>query len=330
MDASGSAEVSPHAKRGAVRPLRPTPLPREAGVTALTLLLVGCASGVPSIPIASQARGTSVLVTCAVECGTAPAEAVVWAEAAAEVAADLFGVAPRAFGRMHLARDIEEYESLERRATGGWLRSNLALSKPEWRTSIVAIQPSVDEDALARTGLPMQTLRLVAHEMSHLVSYAAMPPPRGRVPGWLEEGVAILVETETRVRFGLLPERAGDDPLLSTYLIRIAEVETAGRLPGVGDLLDDRNGDLSGGEVYAARALLMLALAAEDREAVRAGLQAARARWSEGGGSEDMSDAFVTGFGGPDRVSAAFDAWRAEQRPMWRELGRSLSAAGDR
>jgi len=298
------------------------------GGGSLTLLLVGCGSGPPSVPIAAQARGASVLVTCAVECGESPAEAVVWAEEAAGIAADLFGVELQDIGRMHLARDVEEYEALEEQATGGRLRSNLALSKPEWQMSVVAIQPPVDARALALTGLPMQTLRLVAHEASHLVSYTAMPPPRRAVPGWLEEGVAILVETETRSRMGLLPEQVGEDPLLSTYLLRVAEAEAEGRMPGLSDLLEDRNGDLSGGEVYAVRALLMLSLDDTDRDDLRSAIQATRTAFRDGEGSRGMSDAFVTAFGGLERIEESFDAWRARQQPMWREGGRSLSAAG--
>jgi hypothetical protein len=303
-------------------------LPPAVRCTSLLLLAAAPGCSAPPVPESVRVVGAYVDVTCGEPCGNAAEKAAPFANTAVEVASELLGVEPGPAGRLHLARDEEEYERLERRITGGRFRSNLAFSSPGREMGVVAIQPPVDDDALDLGGLPMQTLRLVAHEASHLASYRAMPPPR-RVPSWLEEGLAIFVELETRRILGRMPASPMEDPLLSTYYLRTAEAEAAGRLPTLETLLADEGGDLTAGELYAVRGVIFRSLMEADGGAVRSGLRAAIRAHAEGARSREVGAAFVDAFGGEARIRSVLAEHLARVRPKWREAPRSLDTSGD-
>lgn len=296
-------------------------------VPAGLLLLIGCASNV-TIPRAELSAGEFIEVTCSVPCEGATAEAAVWADQAIRIASDWLDVPPTRVGRLHLARDEAEYARIEGAITRGRFRSNLAFSNSSRRLSVVAIQPPAPDSGLARAGLPMQTLRLAAHEASHLTSYSVMTTRR-RIPGWIEEGLATLVEAETRRVLGALPEALGEDPLLSTYYVKVRRARDEQRLPDLEDVVQDLRGGLSGGEEYAMRAVLFRSLRSADSAAFRAGLVAVRAAHGEGQPRQGVTAAFVDAYGGLSRMESALDAHLDFARPRWEELTRSLDTSGE-
>ena len=159
---------------------------------------------------------------------------------------------------VHLYRSAEDYRRADRELTGGAFERNLAFAHFDSRSAHVALQPPVSDAVLERQGLPVGTLRLVAHEAAHLVRYSVAPNHRWH-PGWLVDGLATW--TEQRVLEGL-GRSAGleDDPWIGRDFLRARDLLEAGRLPSAADLLADRTGSLDFYDRYAARSTFLFFL----------------------------------------------------------------------
>ena len=118
-------------------------------------------------------------------------EALVTAEAVWPLAARIYGAGEADGGpfEIYLYRDADTYRRVEERVTGGRFRDHLAFTSWRSRQAFLALQPESSDAALAATGLPALTRRLVAHEAAHLVCYHAQSNYRGH-PEWLAEGLA--------------------------------------------------------------------------------------------------------------------------------------------
>ncbi len=300
---------------------------RLALVALSSVVVVLACSPHTSIGQADITNGRFVDVTCATACEPANDEASLFADHAVEIAAEWLGIEADHVGRLHLARDEDEYVEIESRIARGRFRTNLAFSTPRPRLSVVAVQPPVTDAEVGEWGLPLQTLRLAAHEASHLASYAAMPPPR-RVPRWIEEGLAIHVETEARTAMGRMPADPGEDPLWSTYFVRSLALLDDDRVD-LRDFLGGDTGGLSAGDVYALEAVIFRGLVASDPAAVREALRVVVATHNTGGNEEAVADAFIAAVGGHERIADALRRTLRAARPAWWEEARSLDTSED-
>jgi len=150
--------------------------------------------------------------------------------------------------RVHLYRDTAAYEVVEGVLTHGAFRSNLAFSHHATMSSHIALQPALGDEALARVGLPTQTLRLLAHESAHLVMYVHLSNFRSH-PEWFAEGLATWVEEQV-CRDLALAFDAEADPYFSNSLLTVKRMNEADELPTVEQIMRGQLSELESDQRY--------------------------------------------------------------------------------
>ena len=175
----------------------------------LHLPAIALALAPPAGEAFSKERGPHFEVVCHFEDPELCAQALEVAEASWPVALEAFQLEPfepseiggrRDRLRIRLLPDVESYQAVEQRLTGGAFADNLAFSSWSTYESYIALQPRrAPGEGWPR--LPMLTRRLIAHEAAHLVCYHSRQGYEGH-PAWLAEGLADWVADEVMRREG--------------------------------------------------------------------------------------------------------------------------------
>jgi hypothetical protein len=160
--------------------------------------------------------GPHVEVLCHTSCGRDSLRVVEVAESAWVRSAAVFGGLPRFRPvTVHLV-DQDAYAAADRRLNGGRRLANGAFSQAGTRSAWITVSPASLAEHVERLGLPPHTLRGIAHEVYHLVSYQAVRYGL-MLPDWLAEGGATWVERQTAEALGVLASTE-EDPWASTLL----------------------------------------------------------------------------------------------------------------
>lgn len=257
--------------------------------------------------------------------------ALLVAEEAWRVAAEIygFGFMPEGAGEglryeMHLYPDAASYEAVDLALTGGNFARNMAFAHFDSLSAHVALQPVVSPGALKVLGLPRQTLRLIAHEVSHLYRYAHFPNFRSH-PSWLADGVASLIELKVLKNLELLADWA-EDPYVSSSILNAQAVLEKDGLPSVSQILHDETDKLPFYQRYDIRWMLVEFLMEKEPELLQDILQTTRRLGGSPNFAKDLVDAF------PQRLSAsklrsldkAFRKYMGAIEPAWFEVYRHL------
>ena len=180
-------------------------------------LATGCiGAGAPADGTRPAARwaGAHVEVLCHVSCGADSTRVVAVAESAWARSAEVFG-GLRSYRpvTIHLV-DSAGYAEADRRYNGGARLANGAFSEQRSRSAWITVSPAALAEHANTLGLPAHTLRGIAHEVYHLVSYQALQYGTA-LPDWLAEGGAVWVEQATAQALGVLAP-VEEDPWAST------------------------------------------------------------------------------------------------------------------
>jgi hypothetical protein len=305
--------------------------PRAVFCAAIVVLLAlaGCRTLSPLRDVPSAATGAHFAIACDFPCGPIAARALEVAEAVWPLATDVWGVDParraRPF-RINLLFTRAAYEAVEAEVSGGRLRENLSLADPRTREAFIAVQPDVTAGFLRARGLPLQTLREIAHEAMHLARYSLDDPPP--VPAWLNEGAAVWAEQTVLASLGLVSGEASEDPFRSTYMWFARDLVARDALPPVSRIVADSMAGIGRVATYALHALLFDLL----RETRRDGLDslAADARTlPRRSFQESFARRTRERLGDLGALDAALRSRIAALEPGWVERGRSLETEGD-
>jgi hypothetical protein len=224
-------------------------------------ILSGCAwfgrVAPPAIGPNDAVASSEMFRVVAVELTPADAEAALNAVVrSAAFSTAVFGLAPPESDRplsVYLHPSGEAYRDIEEKLTGGAFASNGAFSHVPTESSHVALQPPVSAAVRERIGLPFQTLRLLAHEASHLYSYRVLDGRRP--PAWIREGSATWIEHQTAIASGWIAP-GYQDPWASTYVLRVRRLIDSGLMPPLLDLFAERfEKEIEGSTLYACRFL---------------------------------------------------------------------------
>lgn len=226
---------------------------------------------------------------------------------------------------LYLYESIAAYEAADKRLTGGKFRQNLAFttrSKPE---AHIVLQPPMAADVRKRIGIPELTARLITHETTHLCRNTHFPN-RADHPRWFVDGVAYSVEIGMYGGAGHLKDER-ISPLDQELVVALKRLSGADRLPSVDAIFNDRPGDLSNGDVYAANQLAFGYFAFRANDSGWLGRVVSEARRLAGGSDykKSLHDAAMKAL--PESVEEAdkeFRKWIADAKPLWRQLYRSL------
>lgn len=254
------------------------------------------------------------------------------AEAAWDETVALLGVDPPTPSSplaIHLYRDAASFEAAEERLVGGGFRHHRSFAHGPTRSAHIALQAEVPDIVLRRYGPTPRTLRLVAHEAFHLVSFEAMPGA-GLVPGWLAEGGATWVEQRVAERHEW-SQGLTEDPVPSTYLWLARRMLYRGDLPSARDLLTRTVPGAGRADEYALPMLLVTHLREEWAADLDEVFQAvARVDPSDPAGPLAVERAVERSLGGPGfaALDRSFRGFLASRRPAWVEVTRSLETGG--
>jgi hypothetical protein len=254
------------------------------------------------------------------------------AETAWDESLALLGVLPpepEAPLAIHIYRNPANFEAAEERLVGGGLRPHRSFAHEPTRTAHIALQAGIPDVLLRRYGPTPRTLRLVAHEAFHLVTFEALAGA-AFLPEWLAEGGATWVEQRVAERLewsrGLT-----EDPVPSTYLWLARRMLHRGLLPTARELLA-REGASSGESDEYALAMLLMTHLREDRatdldEVFQA---VARLDASDPAAPVALGHAVERALGGPEfsALDRSFRGFLAARRPGWVEVTRSLETGG--
>lgn len=184
-------------------------------------------------------------------------QARVVAEKTWEVASDIYGAKMPAqpLGAL-LYRTTADYESIERKLTGGRFKRNLAFAHQGTFTAHVALQPYLTDAGLQEVGLPKQSAQLLAHEMAHVVRYYQMPHSMKNHPQWLLHGVATWIDKKVMLELGYSssPEQ---DPNTGDGIQNVQKLLEQEKLPSVARLLNDEKLIIDFYDGYSVRWMLV-------------------------------------------------------------------------
>ncbi len=252
--------------------------------------------------------------------------------AARDEGAALLGVSPRVPGTplsINLYRDPRAFEAAEERLVGGGLRRNRSFAHAPTRSAHISLQEGIPDLLLVRYGPTPRTLRLVAHEAFHLVTYESLPGAV-HLPGWLLEGAAAWVEQRVGERMGWSPGLT-DDPVPSTYLWMARRSLHRGTLPSIRELLLHEEHGAGHVEDYALPMLLVSHLR-NSRPADLDELFQLAARLDPGDPAAPVAveHAIHRALGGPEftALDRSFRSYLASLRPSWVEVSRALETGG--
>lgn len=252
--------------------------------------------------------------------------------AARDESAALLGVSPHLRGTplsIHLYRDPPAFEAAEERLVGGGLRRNRSFAHAPTRSAHIALQEGIPDLLLVRYGPTPRTLRLVAHEAFHLVTYESLPGAV-HLPAWLLEGAAAWVEQRVGERMGW---SAGltDDPVPSTYLWMARRSLQRGTLPSIRELLLREEPGVGHADDYALPMLLVSHLRASRPADLDELFQlAARLDPDDPAAPVAVEHALHRALGGPEftALDRSFRSYLASLRPSWVEVSRALETGG--
>ena len=277
--------------------------------------------------------GPHFRVLCHFDDGASADAALETAEAIWPLASKMYGLTDAPLDPpldVHLYRRTADYLAAEHDIGVGTFDRNLAFSSYETRSSYVAVQPDLTDDALADVGITAQTRHLIAHEAAHLVRYRVSPGLRSH-PGWISDGAAIWIEEETLAAHGW-SAGGGEDPYIASDMIRAQRLLAGGHLPSATSIVRDQTGDMEMYDRYAVRKLLFRRLITrKDAPAFRAALTKVWAL-EDGPDFAKRCEAVVTapyaaeGLAGLD---LDFEQFVRSQAPAWDEVLRCLGTAGD-
>ena len=226
---------------------------------------------------------------------------------------------------VHLYRDSAGYETAEMALTQGRFKRNLAFAHYDSMSAHVAMQPPLSDDALEQFGLPVQTLRLLAHEGAHLVRYSHMSNFRSH-PGWLYDGAANWIDERVSTELKWLSS-IEEDPKYSSNILNVQGLLKDRKLPTVEQILRDQTDSLKWGAKYDVRWMLFRYIQEKNGKSLRKVL--ARAKQLGGGGdyTDRLFTEFATLFGEKKmaRMDAGFHKYVNSFQPEWREVVRSLA-----
>lgn len=150
--------------------------------------------------------------------GANPNSALKVAKGASAVADSIWGTLrkpQKSPHEIHVWPDKRDYQRAEAKLTQRKFRSNLAFSHYPSRTAHVALNPSTALPSVKKWGLPVQTLRLIAHEAFHLATFERVKSSRW-LPDWFSEGLASFAEQRVLETSGFAPDNELLDPWAST------------------------------------------------------------------------------------------------------------------
>lgn len=313
------------------RPVRPGGSPIGA-LLLVTLVWApgGAVAGQETVPAEPGAR---FVLVCDEACPPLVARmALAAAEAAWEESLALLGILPpepAAPFAIHLYGEPAAFEAAEERLVGGGFRAHRSFAHGPTRSAHIALQAGVPDILLRRYGPTPRTLRLVAHEAFHLVTFEALPGA-GFLPEWLAEGGATWVEQRVAERLSW-SRGLTEDPVPSTYLWLARRMLQRGLLPTARDLLGRHPSPTGRSDEYALAMLLMTHLR-EDRatdldEVFQA---AARLDPTDPAAPVALGHAVERALGGPgfSDLDRSFRGFLAARRPGWVEVTRSLETGG--
>jgi hypothetical protein len=231
---------------------------------------------------------------------------------------------------LNLYREVAGYEAACDRFGAANLKRNQCFTEWTNGTAHVLLQPPIRGEAAAQLAPTWQTLRVVVHEMAHVVRGKKFPN-RASHPKWFYDGNACWLEEKVLAAQKLLttPEQS---PFISTEELDVQRLLKQGKLPSIDDLVHDRADSLEFGDGYSVRYLLFRFLAdgAHGKE-LRAFIGDLRSLGGGGDFVDRCADALKTRLGAADwkTIDAEFHGWLAGLKPEWDEPLRSLATVGD-
>ncbi|MBX3396320.1 MAG: hypothetical protein KF841_13235 [Phycisphaerae bacterium] len=232
---------------------------------------------------------------------------------------------------VYLYQTIAAYESADAARTGGRFRENLSFSHHQDRKARVALQPPCSDELLARSGLPVLTRTMLAHEAAHLAVYSLIPNHADH-PEWMTEGFAAWAATEV-----LLADRSIDsveaDPFSATMLTRARGLANDKRWPSLKSIITGVRLPFKLQDRYAIYWQLYRFLnqpqyqmkLSEIHRHARRSPRSNRLTLELG----DFATRQFGGLGGLKACDAEFRRFVMEARPRWWELTRSMEIRGD-
>lgn len=170
-----------------------------------------------------------------------------------KIASKLYGSElPKKKLDVHLYRTIEDYRAADKKLTGGKFKKNQAFAHFDTITAHVALQPPISDELLGVVGLPKQSARLLAHEMSHLVRFERMPHAFRNHPYWLIDGMASLVDQRVLVASGYMKDW-NQDPNFGSCAWNGKRLLSEEKLPTASKLLSNESLDVSFYDRYSVR-----------------------------------------------------------------------------
>ena len=288
----------------------------------------------------SKERGPHFEVVCHFEDPALCAQALEVAEATWPLARQAFALQPdeadeaaqpggtragREPMRIRLLPDVESYQAIEQRLTGGAFTDNLAFSSWSTYESYIALQPRrAPGEGWPR--LPMLTRRLIAHEAAHLVCYHSRQGYEGH-PAWLAEGLADWVADEVMRREGW-SSSAWEEPHTASRIAELKHSLQRGRAPLIERLLSTASNP---GDVSRRYALYGPFVAFLGPEAIRGPLAEILDRGASIRGAADEAQPHYRRLfeewlapNGLQPLEREFRTHVEAARPLWHEVGRSL------
>ncbi len=303
----------------------------------LVLTLALASVSFAAAPVAAEEvvrEGEHFQLVCHFDDEDAADQALAAVEAVWQHASRVFGEPadePAGLLTVHLYRDAAGYETAESGLTKGAFKRNLAFAHFDTLTAHVALQPPLSDEALAITGVPAQTLRLLAHEASHLVRYSRIPNHRSH-PGWFADGAASWIDEQVSRDLGLIAgiEQA---PGYSTSLLQVQRLVENDKLPTTQQILLDQTEDLGFSESYGVRWLFFRHML-EGKQGKRFQRLLDRLRML-GGGSDFTQQLFeeaqdILGKKKLKSTDKSFRKYVKAFEPEWDEVFRALNCSGDR
>ncbi len=310
---------------------------------ALLLSLASTGLGPVAPPVASAASVTSAddlirkgehfELVCHFQNEQAADQAFAAVEATWEFAEQLYGLdkeSERELLRVHLYRNEAEYAAAEQELTQGKFRRNLAFAHFDSMSAHVALQPPLVDASLAELGLPVQTVRLLAHEAAHLIRYAHFSNFRSH-PGWLADGSASWIDEMVLSKLGLVidPEK---DPNFSTAMVSVQKLMERDALPNFEQVLADQTDDLEFYERYNVRWMVFRFLAqGKQRDSLVKLIACIRPLGGGEGFVDRAAEAVKVEFGASkyQSIDKALRRFIKSLDPAWEEIYRSLQGSGN-
>jgi hypothetical protein len=284
-------------------------------------------------PVDAPKRASPIKIVCDVAEPRIQAKATIVAEATWKETCALFGTDAKTTDpprEMHLYGAVAEYAAACDKLVGGNFKRNMAFTAEKPPSVHIVLQPPIRGEAQKTLVPTWQTLRLVAHETSHLARYVTLANYRDQ-PGWLTDGAAIWIEAKVLAAQGLF-KRAEQWPFCSTDVVRVQRLVKDAHLPTVEELLHDRTDKLEFYSRYATRGLFFRYLieGGHSKEFRAFLLDVIRI-----GGGEGCTDRVVDllkaklGVADWKELDAGFRKWIADLKPGWDEVFTSLEPVGD-